>query len=230
MRAKAKYLIVLFCFPVLYFAQLRIIKPVKTETKKSNIGIGVGVARSVLYLTRNTANNNDAYGFYSVITYDRGNFLRAMLEYTNYSYIDIKPTWYNVKAQTVELNLAVIAKNKSKTLFFYPLLGLSYNIFNGYYTGVNDYLHLQPAKRNSDVTSVWIGLNTGLGLEYNYRHISFFWNCKMRTGKTEGINQYNIMDVFNVIGIRYNLNQVSLHKIFRGTRSRYSLDKKPPTK
>ena len=195
-------------------------KPRPTYT---NLGIGVGITNSVVFLARNTNEKNAALGITASVVYGLSKSFRLSFDYTRYGRIDISPTWYDIKANTFEANLQIMFKSKSD-FYFYPMFGLSYNEFKGYFTGKNDYLNLNsiyPA--NANVTSRWLGFNSGVGLEYNFKPVIIFGGAKMRVGVSEGDSGLNIMDVCYTFGIRYNLIVPTLYKLFRGG-SRYNLD------
>lgn len=218
------YFLLALLAPLFLNAQLRVIKPVKVKSNETNIGFGLGIARSTLYLARNINSSNDALGFNSNITWDKGNYFRGNIEYSFYQSINIKPTWYNVSAHTIELNANIIAKSRDKGFYFYPISGISFNVFKGYFTGVNDYLNLNSIyQRYSTVTTLWWGLNAGVGVDFNFKRGCVYSSYRMRLGKVEGFNQFNIMDVFVNLGLRYYVSASKLGKIFRGTRSRYTL-------
>ncbi len=198
--------------------------PVKVNAHETNVGFGLGVARSTLYLARNINSNNDALGLNVGMTFDRGNYFRGSLEYNYYQSINIKPTWYNVSAHTIEMNANIIAKSRDKSFYFYPITGISFNLFKGYFTGVNDYLNLNTIyKRNSEITTRWWGINAGVGADFNFKHGCVFSSYRMRLGKVEGFDKFNIMDVYVNLGLRYYASARELGKIFKGTRSRYTL-------
>ena len=220
-------------YPIFFFllcgttqAQLRVIKPVKTYPKKTNFAIGAGLTRSVLFLTRNVKENNDATGYNFSVIYGGARILRVSMEYTYYRPINIEPTWLNIKANTIEANAHIIARFKTTKAFFYPLFGLSYNHFSGYFTGRNDFLHLsEKYKTNTTVTTNWLGLNMGTGYEQYFGPVSIFIDYKMRVGFTDGNgHQINIMDVCIGGGLRYNIKVPSVYKLFSGTKNRYFLD------
>ncbi len=204
------------------------LKPVeKRHAKKTNLGFGFGVTRSVVYLARNVKPDNDATGFNTSLVYGGSKLLRICLEYTRYAKIDIAPTWYNINANTIELNAQALARFRSKKAYFYPMLGVSYNTFAGTYTGINDYLNLGKLyEKNERVVASWIGINVGTGYEYYFKPGSIFLDYKMRIGLTKGTNQINIQDVCISAGLRFNLRAPSFYSIFayKGTRSRYLLD------
>jgi hypothetical protein len=153
---------------------------------------------------------------------------RLSLEYTNFKTIDIKPTWYNINAGTLEANLHIIARFRKTKAYFYPVVGLSYNMFSGYFTGRNDFLGLtERYPTNKVISTNWIGLNVGTGYEYCIKRFSLFLDYKMRVGFSERKN-LNIMDVCFTSGLRYTLRVPSVYKIFSGTRSRYVLDTEDP--
>lgn len=209
------------------FSQVRVIKPVKTHYKTTNIGIGGGLTSSMLFLAQNVKENNNALGFNGNLTYGGAHSnLRGSFEYTRFRKIDIAPTWYNIKASTYEVNLHIIARFKNIKAYFYPIFGISYNVFSGYFTGINDFLHLRTIYKADDVaTKRWFGLNVGTGYEVYIKRASLFIDYKMRVGAAEGNKQINIMDVCIFGGLRYNLKVPSVYKLFKGTRSRYVLDK-----
>ncbi|MDX2174663.1 MAG: hypothetical protein SFY56_16280 [Bacteroidota bacterium] len=226
MRRYFKYTLLfnlLFC---LGYSQVRIIKPVKTHSKTTNLSFGLGAARSVVFLNRNVKENNDANGLQASLIYGGGNLFRFGCEYTFYKPIDIAPTWYDIKAHTIEANVHIIARFKNTDAFFYPLFGLSYNTFSGYFTGKNDFLNLADKyKTNQIAVTNWVGLNVGTGYELFFKRMSLFLDYKMRVGFSDGKKQLNIMDVCFNAGLRYNLKVPSIYNLFKGTRNRYFLDK-----
>ncbi|MCE3227187.1 MAG: hypothetical protein K0S32_1738 [Bacteroidetes bacterium] len=223
------YIIAFLLLSVLSPSQTRVIKPVKKAyPKTTNFGISAGLTRSVLYLNRNVKENNDATGYTFAAVYGGKKIARLSLEYTHYKTINIAPTWYDIKANTIEANIHVIARFKKTHAYFYPIAGLSYNMFSGYFTGRNDFLNLsEKHPRNAVISTNWVGLNVGTGYEYFIKPVSFFLDYKMRIGFSEGKN-LNIMDVCFTFGVRYNLKVPSIYKIFSGTRSRYVLDTDDP--
>jgi len=227
MYLRVVYLIGLLLSAAFLNAQLRVIKPVVTHPKRTTLAFGAGVTRSVVYLSRNFKQNNDATGLHLSAVYGGSKLLRGSAEFSSYGQINIEPTWLNIKAQTIEANMHFLARFKSKKAVFYPIMGISYNVFSGYFTGVNDYLHLSRIyPKNRRVTTRWLGFNAGVGFEFYIRPASVFMDYKMRLGITEGTNQLNIMDVCYTAGIRFNLRVPSFYSIFKGTRSRYLFDTK----
>ncbi|MES2678747.1 MAG: hypothetical protein V4635_02630 [Bacteroidota bacterium] len=219
------YLFLLIAVPVIAFSQVRVIKPIKTHPTTTNLGIGVGAANSVVFLARNTTERNNALGITTSLVYGSSKLLRVSLEYTHYGSINIAPTWYNVKANTIEANLHVMYRSKGN-LYFFPLCGISYNVFKGYFTGKDDYLNLTSLyPRNQIVTTRWLGFNAGVGLEYAIKKFVMCGGFKMRVGVSEGKNGINILDVCYTAGVRYNLVVPSLYNLFRGTKNRYFIDR-----
>jgi hypothetical protein len=200
----------------------------KKHPKRTDLGIGLGVTRSVVYLARNVKPNNDATGLNASLVYGGSRIFRVSLEYTRYAEMNMAPTWYDVKANTIELNGHVLARFKNKNAYFYPLFGISYNRFSGFYTGNNDFLRLDEFyQKNTQVSTNWLGLNVGTGYELYFKPGSFFLDYKMRIGVTKGYNQINIQDVCISAGLRFNLRAPSVYSLFTpgGLRSRYLLDK-----
>lgn len=206
-------------------AQVRVIKPIKTHPKRTTLGFGFGAAKSVLFLARNVKENNDALGYTASMVYGGSKLIRVSLEYTFYRPINIAPTWLDIRANTIEMNTHFIAHFKDTKAYFYPLFGISYNVFSGYFTGKNDFLNLSSVYQiNQRVSTRWLGFNAGVGYEYFYKRFSLFLDFKMRVGMADGNSQLNIMDVCYGGGLRFNLRVPSIYRIFSGTRSRYLLN------
>jgi hypothetical protein len=219
------YLIICLMLCQLSDAQVRNSKPVKTRAKTTNFGLGAGVTRSVLYLSRNIQENNDATGLNFTAVYSISKLYRANLEYTLYSKIDIAPTWYRIRARTIETNFHILARFQDSKSYLYPIVGLSYNLFTGYFTGINDFQNLSSIyKQNEDIRMSWLGLNTGLGFEFFIQRMSVFMEYKMRIGFTEVQHELNIMDVCLSAGLKMNLKVPTIYSLFKGTRSRYLLN------
>ncbi len=203
-------------------AQLKVIKPVVKPAKRTNLAIGYGRSRSVVYLNRNVKQDNDARGHHLTLIYGGNRLIRFSGEFTIYNLKDIAPTWYDIRANTVEANIHFLARFQSNKALFYPIAGLSYNSFTGFFTGQNDFLNLRSLYPiNQRVKTTWIGLNVGTGFEYFFKPGSFYVDYKMRLGFAEGTENFNIMDVCFTAGLRYNLRVPSVYSLFRGTRSRY---------
>lgn len=206
--------------------KLRVIKPVKPKSKpaKTDLQIGLGLTKSVLFLARNTKEGNDALGYTGSLVYGGNKPFRLAVDYTEYRRINIEPTWFNIKARTLEVNGQAYYRSKGE-LGFFLLSGLSYNVFSGYFTGLEDYLNLTSLYHaDQKVKTRWIGFNAGVGFDYKIKKIVLSGSMKMRLGRSEGYNEFNIQDVCYAIGIRYCLRMPSVYKLFKGTRNRYFLD------
>ncbi len=200
----------------------------KKEEGYTNIQIGGGVMGSVLYLSRNINEKNDAFGSTFIFNYGGGNqkLLRYSFQYTKFFPIDIAPTWYNVHAQTFESNVEMMVFFKNKKTVLYPFVGLSYNTFKGFFTGANDYLNLyQKYGFNNIVSNRWIGFNIGTGAEHAFGPVVIFVDYKMRVGKLEERASFTIMDICYTGGIRLKLAvpeaHVALRKLYRGINDKY---------
>jgi hypothetical protein len=192
------------------------------EKSMTNLQIGAGVMGSVLYLSRNINEDNDALGYTIMANYGGHKMVRFNAQYTKYLPINIAPTWYTIKANTIEANVEILASFKNKKTFLYPFVGLSYNTFKGYFTGDNDYLNLREKyKANSYVSSYWLGLNVGTGMEHTIGPVVIFIDYRMRVGKADGGSGFNIQDVCYSGGLRFKLSVPTLHKIYRGINDKY---------
>lgn len=214
------------CFCSTSNGQVRVVKPIKTRPLTTKLGFGAGLAGSVLYLSRNVKENNEAYGYQFSMVYGGTHLFRGSLEYTGYQTMDIAPTWYKVKANTVELNLHIMARFSEGKAVIYPIFGFSYNTFSGFYTGVRDFLNLGALyPYNSEVLTRWWGFNAGTGYEHYFDRWSLFLDYKMRIGVSEGYNELNILDVCLSAGLRINLIVPTPYGLFKGPRNRYRLKK-----
>lgn len=208
-------------------AQVNTSKPVVSRSHSTKLSIGVGYTQSVLFLSRNVKENNDARGLTGYAIYRINRLYRVSLEYTYYRPINIEPTWYDIKASTIESNLQIVTRFKESKAIFYPMFGLSYNRFKGFFTGKNDFMGLyEKYPLNATVSSNWLGVNIGTGYETYIKSFSLFAEYKMRVGFNNGKEvQLNIMDVCIGGGIRYTMRVRSIYSILKGTRNRYFLDK-----
>lgn len=200
-------------------------KKIKSGPSVSYLQMGAGVMGSVLYLSRNIKEKNDAYGYSFSSNYGGSNLLRVGVQYTYYTPINISPTWYNIHATTIEANLEIIARFKDDKTCLYPFVGLSYNTFSGYFTGMNDYLNLKEYyKVNSTAESRWLGANIGTGFEHAFGPVVLYLDYRMRIGKERG-NTFNIMDVCYGGGLRVKIGTPQIKKIFQTPKERYKVEK-----
>ncbi|MGZ4036788.1 MAG: hypothetical protein ACXVPQ_03105 [Bacteroidia bacterium] len=197
--------------------------PKKPEVKKPNLQFGFGGMSSVLYLSRNIKEKNDAYGYAFHVNYGGNKLFRFSMQYTYYKPINIEPTWYNIYAQTIEANLEVLARFPNGKSFLYPMAGLSYNTFSGFFTGFNDFLNLREYyAANSTVKTRWLGVNVGTGFEHAIGPIVLFMDYRMRVGTDRG--GINIMDVCYGFGVRIKPSVLPIYigKIFKPTKNKYT--------
>lgn len=181
-------------------------KKTKREWKMTKFQVGFGLTGSVLYLSRNIKEDNDALGYTFAANYGGERYLRLSVYYTYYKPINIEPTWYTIKANTIEANLEILARFKNNKTFLYPLCGLSYNTFQGYFTGQDDFLHLKEHfKSNTTIKSNWAGLNIGTGIEHSIGMAVLFFEYRMRLGGGEKAGRITIMDVCYGGGVRLKI-------------------------
>jgi hypothetical protein len=192
------------------------------ETQFTRWSLRAGANLSVVYLARNTKEHNNEPGYSGGLGYEINNFLRLSTLYTHFKPVNIAPTWQNIKANTYEINVEIVAKFPNKKTLLYPFVGLSYNTFTGFFTGQQDYLNLHnfyPV--NSIVNNNWLGVNLGTGLEHNFGIIGIYLDYRMRIGKEE--KTFNIMDVCYTAGIKVRLPYGKYAKKYFGTNDRYNL-------
>lgn len=201
------------------------IKPKETKYTKWSAKAGANI--SVVYLARNVKDNNNAPGFCGGINYEINNFLRVATLYSYFRPINIEPTWLNVRASSYEMNVEMVAHFPNKKTLLYPFVGVSYNTYDGFFTGQLDYLNLKEYySANSMVRNRWFGLNFGTGIEHNFGLVGIFVDYRMRVGKQEDGIGVNIMDVCYTGGLKvrfpYGKGARKFSKIFR-THDRFNL-------
>jgi len=201
----------------------------KIELKHTTFGIGGGITRSVIFLSRNVREFNDATGFNVGLVYGGNKLMRIALEFHQYSPIDIEPTWYDINAKTYEANLHLLARFKRSEAIIYPITGVSVNQFKGFFTGKEDFQNLADKYPvNSEVRSYWIGANFGLGYEHQIGPLKAVLQYKMRVGVQDVVGKINIMDVCYSLGLRYDIKaytpKVLYRIITRSYRPRYSVN------
>lgn len=175
----------------------------KAEKEKpyTHWSLRTGGNLSVIYLTRNIKEKNNEPGYCGGFIYEINNFIRVSALYTHFQPINIKPTWLDVKANTVEANLEILARFPNNKTLLYPFVGISFNTFKGFFTGESDYLGLREYYAvNSAVKNQWLGLNLGTGIEHNFGILGLFLDYRMRIGRQE--KAINIMDVCYTAGIK----------------------------
>lgn len=194
--------------------------PLPKERDYTNLSMKAGANNSVIFLARNTKDNNNVLGYCAGLTYDVNNFVRVSSLYTHFKPINIEPTWFNIKANTFEVNLEVMAKFPNNKTLLYPFAGLSYNTFKGFFTGQLDYLNLKEYyKVNSEIKNNWLGLNLGTGIEHQFDFIGVFIDYRMRVGKQDKV--INIMDVCYTGGIKIKFPYGKLVKTLTHINDRF---------
>lgn len=201
----------------------------QSESKLTNLGIGVGITRSVIFLSRNILEFNDASGLNICAVYGGNKLVRLTTEYHRFNSINIAPTWYDIKARTYDVNVQFLARFKKNKDLIYPITGISINEFKGFFTGRDDFQNLREKfKINSEVKSYWIGLNFGLGYEHSFGPVNTYIVYKMRVGAQDVNERLNIMDVCYSLGLRYDIKVLKprflMKRIYRSYNNRYLLD------
>lgn len=229
-----KYSISVFLLSILLlvnttYAQLKVpAKPRTTnptakkdaEKKFTRWSIKAGANLSVIYLARNVKDNNNAPGYCGGLIYEVNDFIRVSTLYTHFQPINIEPTWLNVKANTYEANIEALAKFPNKKTLLYPFVGISYNTYQGFFTGESDYLNLKEYyKVNTVVKNNWLGVNLGAGIEHNFGILGLFIDYRMRVGKQE--TAFNIMDVCYTGGIKIKFPHGKLAKKLSNPNDRF---------
>lgn len=179
-----------------------------------------GANLSVIYLARNVKESNNEPGYSAGLTYEINNFVRVSTLYTRFRPINIKPTWLDVKANTYESNLEILARFPNQKTLLYPFAGFSYNTYTGFFTGESDYLNLREYYPvNSVIKNRWFGVNLGVGLEHNFGILGLFIDYRMRVGRQE--KAINIMDVCYTSGLKIRFPYGKLAKRIASPNDRF---------
>lgn len=228
------YFIILFVTLLLWtnttFSQVKkLTKPVEKETPiikpekerpYTKWSLKAGGNISVIYLARNVKEKNNEPGYCGGLTYEVNNFVRVAALYTRFRPINIKPTWLDVRANSYEVNMEILARFPNNKTLLYPFFGFSYNTYSGYFTGESNFLNLREYYPvNSTVTNNWAGLNFGVGLEHNFGILGLFIDYRMRVGKQE--TAINIMDVCYTGGLKVRFPYGKLAKRYATPNDRF---------
>lgn len=176
-------------------------KKLEKEKPYTRWSLKAGGNISVIYLARNIKEKNNEPGYCGGLTYEVNNFVRVSCLYTRFKPINIEPTWLDIKANTYESNMELLARFPNQKTLLYPFVGLSFNTYTGFFTGESDYLNLREYYPiNSIVKNEWIGLNFGTGIEHTFGIFGLFLDYRMRVGRQE--KAFNIMDVCYTGGVK----------------------------
>lgn len=194
------------------------------EKYKFEFGIGAGVSKSVVFLTRNIKEFNDAYGIYLQFSFNSINkLLRNEISFSNYNKIQIEPTWKNVKSWIFEHNINFMARFIKTDAMLFPTLGWCVSHYEGFFTGISDVQGLRARfNPNTLVSQYWFGLTFGVGAEKVFYPFSVGMYYKMRISNGDLIDKLSIVDVCYHFFIKYYFKRF-FSKKYLGPRGRYIL-------
>jgi len=198
--------------------------------EKSFLGIGAGISRSVVFLSRNIKEFNDASGLYITAVYERPKkLIRHEASFIQYQKIQIYPTWIDVSSWIVEYNIHFLAHFKKSDALLFPAFGLCLSRFEGFFTGISDVQNLRSVyKPNSKVIQYWTGLTFGVGAEKKFMPFSVGGFYKMRISNGDIVDKINIIDVCYQFFVKYYF-PLRVRKKYLGPRGRYFLKTKEST-
>jgi hypothetical protein len=140
----------------------------------------------------------------------------VLIQYGSSIKTDLSSDWINIKEQHVNVNAYFEAFSNDNNRLL-TLLGLSYKNVNSFYTGTlrsSEYSNIYNS--NSYVNNSWLGLNTGLGYEFDINPFSTFGLIEIPIMWSDvgfGINDFII-----TIGLKQKL---PLGLIFKKSKDRY---------
>lgn len=182
------------------------------------IYLALGPSLSGIDVYKNYLQNPHRAGFFARICYEFSNSMRVTGEFTRIPRFAYQPSWENLSAFNIDLNMQFMARIKDEKAIFYLLLGAGSHNWRGrfvqqsaYYDAVAGY---QPG---SVIRGGWAGMNIGVGLERAFKHFELFGDYRYRFTKIEGA--FAVSDVALNIGIK---KKIPFRKIFRGLSDRYT--------
>jgi outer membrane protein assembly factor BamA len=195
-----------------------------TDKYLFELGLAGGLSKSVVFLTRNINEFNDAYGLYLQLSVNRPKkLIRNEISFTNYRKIQIEPTWKDVKSWTIEHNVNFMARFVKTDAYLFPTAGWCFSRYEGFFTGVSDVQGLRAKFRpNTNVRQYWAGLNFGVGAEKIFYPFSIGMYYKMRVSNGDLIDKLSIVDVCYHFFAKYYFKRI-FSKKYLGPRGRYIL-------
>lgn len=195
-----------------------------TDKHLFELGFAGGLSKSVVFLTRNINEFNDAYGLYLQLSFNRPKkLIRNEISFTNYSKIQIEPTWKDVKSWTFEHNVNFMARFVKTEAFLFPTVGWCLSRYEGFFTGISDVQGLRAKfQPYTIVRQYWFGLNFGVGAEKVFYPFSIGMYYKMRISNGDLVDKLSIVDVCYHFFAKYYFKRI-ISKKYLGPRGRYIL-------
>ncbi len=165
-----------------------------------------GINYTNMYLLRytKTGTNTGGYGLSLSLSKPNGS-LRITTQFVRLNFFNIKPTWVDMRAYSIESNLELLARLENQKTIIYPFAGISYQSISGRFTGINDYSGLRNFfQPNSIVKTQGPALNIGLGVERSIKKLKLCAHYRMHIGKSE--SKIMLTDVCVDLGIKYSLD------------------------
>ncbi|MBK9284246.1 MAG: hypothetical protein IPM51_07970 [Sphingobacteriaceae bacterium] len=210
----------------LMVAQLHTVKPIVKKEKNTNLSIAASFVRSEIFLEQKIKEDSKPPGVSLRLAYSGKKITRLEIEYVHFFPRIIEPKWYAMNLNSLEANCHFTTRFNNTNAMFYPLIGISYYSFSGYFSGKNDSKNV--ARLYMPGTTIllnMLALNIGTGYEHRIKKIGLFAEYKLRfAGDNWGIKNFGIKDVCIAGGIKYYMHVKSLGTIFKGTRNRYFLN------
>jgi hypothetical protein len=167
---------------------------------------------------KNYLQNPFRIGYSPRLCWEFSNTFRLSFEYTVLPSFAFSPSWNNLRATNLEINLQFMARIKDEFSIFYATLGLCQHSWRGdfvsqsvFYDAIVKY---QPG---TSIERSWVGLNTGVGIERAFKYFEIFAEYRYRFSKVD--EALAVSDVAICFGIK---RKIPFKKIFRGLKDRYT--------
>jgi hypothetical protein len=139
-----------------------------------------------------------------------------LIEYGTTLKTNLSLDWVDIKEQHVNVNALFDAYATDNNQLI-AILGITYKQLDGFYTGklkTNEYTKLYAS--NTKISNSWLGLNTGLGYEFNIAPFSVFGLVEIPVVWSDlgfGINDFIIK-----VGLK---QKIPFKAIFKKSKDRY---------
>jgi hypothetical protein len=217
-----KTTLIIFFFLTNFSFGLIHVPKIKTDSANFKNPKGIYLALAGTYSSvdvyKNYLQNPFHIGYSPRVCWEFSNTFRLSLEYTILPGFSFSPSWNNLRATNLEINLQFMARIKDEYSIFYATIGACQHSWRGdfisqsvFYDAIVNY---QPG---TSIDKSWIGLNTGVGVERAFKYFEVFAEYRYRFSKVDAT--LAVSDVAVCLGIK---RKIPFKKIFKGLKDRYT--------
>jgi opacity protein-like surface antigen len=196
------------------------VTPRDSLLKKHPQGLYLGIGGSFcgIDVYQNYLQNPRRFAFAPRMCWEVSNTLRFSGEFTTVSPFSFAPSWKNLRAYYIDLNVHFMARIKKEKSIFILLMGLTNHNWKGDFIVQSAFFDAVAGyKPGTQISKNWVGFNIGAGVERAFRHFEFFAEYRYRFSKID--QAFAVSDVALTAGIKKKIN---LKKIYRKLNDRYT--------